>query len=611
VPLPTQPAFPQAPQQRPGTPVNPTATPTVPPSLGQTAPQGCPGANPVPGTGVGAPFPVVTCPDGSVSGNDPSQIANRNDQSGCGWSPSCIAKQAITDWFKDLVESAKEPTFRLLGHTLLATPELDSPTMARPRELSGTSRAIANTCFVLLITIAGILVMCGRALPGGLSPNELLPRIVVAFGAANLSPTLLGYGISLANGLANAFLTAGAKKINPEQAGKVLADGVEASLNTGGTFFILIALIAVALAVCVAFIYVARLALTMVLIAAAPIALMFHALPHTDGLARLWWRGITGLLAIQVCQSLVLVTALRVLFTDTGGAGGAFWGVPTTKKDVVDTLLVICLLWVMIRIPSWVARTIWRPAQPRMLGQLAKSFLIYRTVGAVAGAVGKGARRAAGHGTGRSGRGPTGGGPGSRPGGGPGGGRGGGSGGHGGHGGGSGPGRSPHNPGVHGHRHGPRPGPGPGRAPRRGHRRGRSTHRPTYTAAASRTAIQPRHGPATRQHRPQTGSAGAAAPSGPARTRSAGAASQGTRPTPSASARRARGATRSIQLTPPSPARRTAPPRTPAAARRRPAPRPGPNAPPGMPRRPTPPSQPALRLDPPPRHTHTKHEGDQ
>jgi len=145
------------------------------------------------------------------------------------------------------------------------------------------------------------------------------------------------------------------------------------------------------LALIVAFIYVARLAITMVLIAAAPLALMFHALPMTDGIARLWWRGITGMLAIQVCQSLVLVSALQVLFADTKDEG-PFHGVPTTKQDLIDVLLVICLLWVMIRIPSWVARTIWRSAQPRMLGQLVRSFLVYRTVGAAFSTVGRAVR---------------------------------------------------------------------------------------------------------------------------------------------------------------------------------------------------------------------------
>ncbi len=49
--------------------------------------------------------------------------------------------------------------------------------------------------------------------------------------------------------------------------------------------------------------YVVRVALTIVLIAGAPLALMFHALPQTEGIAYWWWKAFGGCLAIQVGQS--------------------------------------------------------------------------------------------------------------------------------------------------------------------------------------------------------------------------------------------------------------------------------------------------------------------
>lgn len=378
-----------------------------------------------------SPEPSPTAPTGSLN-SPPAQTpgtveprvqapGSSHDNVGtprkkCGFADlACMAGDAVTGWFRDLVESASKPTFAFLSATVLGTPEIDSPEMKRARELWGTSQWIANTCFLLMVTITGILLMAGQSLPGELSPKELLPRLLLAFLASNLSLILIGHGISLANGLAKAFLTAGGNKIDPAQAGTVLGNGVEASINTVGTFFVLVALVAVALALIVAFIYVARLAITMVLIAAAPLALMFHALPMTDGIARLWWRGITGMLAIQVCQSLVLVSALQVLFADTKD-DGPFHGVPTTEQDLIDVLLAICLLWVMIRIPSWVARTIWRSAQPRMLGQLVRSFLVYRTVGAAFGAVGRAVRGGRATHTSKHRGGPGSGGPRSRPG---------------------------------------------------------------------------------------------------------------------------------------------------------------------------------------------------
>ncbi|TMQ89826.1 hypothetical protein ETD83_38135 [Actinomadura soli] len=296
-----------------------------------------------------------------------------------------MAKRAVNGWFSDLVSSAAKPIFETLQQTVLGTPEMDAPQMVRVRELWGVSQTIANTCFVLLITAGGVWLMAGHNLPGAeLTPAQLAVRIIGAFLASNLSLILIGHGISFANGLAGAFLHAGAESTDPSVVADVVAGFVAASLVPGSPFGALVALGVVVLALGVVFVYVVRLALTMVLIAAAPVALMFHALPLTDGLARLWWRGMSGLLAIQVCQALALATAYRLLFTETDDTSDQLVGMPSAN-DLTDLLVAACLLWVLLRIPSWVARTIWRPAQPRMLGGLLRSLIIYRGLGALLG----------------------------------------------------------------------------------------------------------------------------------------------------------------------------------------------------------------------------------
>ncbi|MEO3827366.1 hypothetical protein [Actinomadura sp. B10D3] len=298
------------------------------------------------------------------------------------WDFMCSVSQGITGWFRDLAKSGSESVMSFLAATVMGTPEIDSPEMARAAKLWGSSQTIANTCFVLIITVVGVLLMTGHSLPGELTVKDLLPRVLLAFLSANLSLVLIGYAISFANGLAAAFLSAGEQRIDPDRVGTLMSSSITATINTTGMFPILVTLVALVMAAMVAFIYVMRLAITMVLIAAAPIALMFHALPMTEGIARLWWRGITGMLAIQVCQALVFVTALQVLFTSTGSGDDHLWGIPS-KADLIDLLLLNCLLYLMIRIPSWVARTIWQPAQPRMLTQAARSILMYYTFGAI------------------------------------------------------------------------------------------------------------------------------------------------------------------------------------------------------------------------------------
>jgi hypothetical protein len=61
----------------------------------------------------------------------------------------------------------------------------------------------------------------------------------------------------------------------------------------------LIAVITVLLAAA-AFGLITRFVVLIVLAAAAPLALALHALPQTDGLARLWWQATAGALAVPV-----------------------------------------------------------------------------------------------------------------------------------------------------------------------------------------------------------------------------------------------------------------------------------------------------------------------
>ncbi|TMR34980.1 hypothetical protein [Actinomadura geliboluensis] len=299
-----------------------------------------------------------------------------------------MAKQAVNGWFADLVTGAAKPIFEVLSQTALGTPPLDSPDMARAKDLWGVSQTIANTCYVLLVTVSGVLLIAGHSLPGSeLTPGQLVARLVGAFAASNLSLVLIGYAIVFANGLSGAFLKAGAEAIDPGRVAKAIAGYLVASLIPNQPYTIFIGLGVVVLALCVVFIYIIRIALTMVLIAAAPVALMFHALPVTDGLARLWWRSITGVLAIGVCQALILATAFRLLFSDVdhpgsgSGDSGHFLGLASGTG--IDLLLALCLLWIMVRVPSWAARTIWRAAHPSALTGLIKSLILYRGLGAL------------------------------------------------------------------------------------------------------------------------------------------------------------------------------------------------------------------------------------
>jgi hypothetical protein len=98
-----------------------------------------------------------------------------------------------------------------------------------------------------------------------------------------------------------------------------------------------------------------RLMAVVLLAAAAPLCLALYALPQTAWAARWWWRALTAALAVQVAQGLVLTAAVQVFFTPSG------W-LPWHPAGYLQQVLVtLCLLYVLMRIPFWIARPVLSP----------------------------------------------------------------------------------------------------------------------------------------------------------------------------------------------------------------------------------------------------------
>ncbi|MEU6718649.1 hypothetical protein ABZ897_44905 [Nonomuraea sp. NPDC046802] len=344
----------------------------------------------------------------------------------------CKINQAMNGWFTRLVIEAVNPAFVSVGSVLLSAPP---PMMLeRVRELSGHVQAVANALLVLMVLAGGVIVMAYGSAHTSTTPGEVIPRLVVAVVALNASLTICQYAIELANAMVAALLGDG---VDGQRAGNLIAAKVDGLIkDPKGTALFLVLLIgaAVLMGLLLAFIGLIRITLLLFVIIAAPLALLFHALPQTEGIARLWWRCFFGLLAIQILQALALILAFKLFLTDApatyplapagpelGDAAEATLR-PTVNR-VLDALIVIGVLFVLIKIPGWVAKTIWQQGQPHMLKRLIKAVIVYKTLGAArtlrksrtAAAAGKSAARAGHQHTGRPGRGQGRGGSGANP----------------------------------------------------------------------------------------------------------------------------------------------------------------------------------------------------
>jgi len=312
------------------------------------------------GVQVGPPLPAAPSPPGGEveagDGGDQPFLLNIPGQ----------IKKAIDDWFRGLVKDALNPTMELVGKTVLATPQV--ATQPRVVQLWQIALGIADALLVLFVIAGGVLVMSHETVQTRHALKDILPRVALAALAANASLAVSGQLITIANALSTGLLGAG---VDTSGAADRLSGFVVAAIGSGGIFLIFLGLACAVVAVVLVVLYIVRAALIVLLVCAAPLMLLCHALPQTDGLATLWWRALLAALGVQVAQALVLTAAVRVFLTPDGR--GAL-GLGMTGA-LVDLLVVLCLLWILIRIPFW-AKDLAFSGRPSIAARAAKTYVI-------------------------------------------------------------------------------------------------------------------------------------------------------------------------------------------------------------------------------------------
>lgn len=349
----------------PPAPTPPQTTTATVPVATQTTPA-APAIN-LPGSGiqVGPPLPAD---QGSGGGAPGGQVNVGGGSKPAWWDIPGRVRYGIDEWFSGLVTDALNPMLDLIGKTVLATPSVAG--QAEVGQIRLISLGIADGLLVLFLLAAGALLMTNETLHSRYALKDALPRIVIAAVAANASLSLSGQLISFANAISSGFLAGG---VDPAQASVQLKDFILGAVAGSGIFVILLGLVAVALAVVLLILFIVRATVVLILIAGAPLLLITHALPQTDGLARLWWRGMTAALGVQVAQALVLATAVRVFF-NSGGRQAL--GLSVTG-NLIDLLVCLCLFWILIRIPFW-AKDLAFSGRGTMVGQAARTYVFAR-----------------------------------------------------------------------------------------------------------------------------------------------------------------------------------------------------------------------------------------
>ncbi|MFC8429295.1 hypothetical protein [Streptomyces sp. NPDC057253] len=296
-----------------------------------------------------------------------------------GWIAKGISG-AITGFFKSVISGALNPLLDLLSDTLLTTPSPSS--LPRVGELWTNSWQIALACYASLIAVAGIVVMGHETVQTRHSIKEIAPRIPLAFIAAALSLFLTGKAVDLANALSRAAMSGG---VDADTAGPALRNFVLSAFSSGNSniFLNLVWLVVIGVLVALLLTFVVRVTLTIILVVAAPLALICHVLPQTDGVARWWWRAFGGVLAVQVAQSLALITGARVFLSpgDSGVAG--LFGLD--DSGLVNVLITLALMYIVFKIPFWILGSVRLGHGRSFVGSAVRSYVMYKTFGFLRG----------------------------------------------------------------------------------------------------------------------------------------------------------------------------------------------------------------------------------
>ncbi|WP_037577629.1 hypothetical protein [Phaeacidiphilus oryzae] len=398
------------------------------PAPGATAvPSPSPGPSPNPHP---APEPNKSRP-APPAGGGLAPPASPNPQPG-GSDPFDIPgqiKAAITGFLADLLASSITPILNTVVRLLLAAP--DPTVLPRVRELWDGLRLLACSLYGLLVLAAAVLAMGHGTIQQRYPLRELLPRLAWGMLAANLSLLLTHQAITLANAIAQAVFGDG---ITPDDlAGTLVGLVTNVNSTTAPLYAVALGLIVAALGLALALTLVVRIAVLTVLVVAAPLALACHATPGTEPVARMWWRAFTAVLAIQIMQAIVFLTAVKVTLDP---ANYPLYGEPNAAS-LVNLLVLGACLYLLLKIPAWTRSLITNPihqtlGNPRgslhllrkvALGMLLGPFGVYGLGAQLAGRAGMSGgllgftgRRRAGSGRARGpGRGPQRPGPGGSP----------------------------------------------------------------------------------------------------------------------------------------------------------------------------------------------------
>jgi hypothetical protein len=283
--------------------------------------------------------------------------------------------EAMVAWLAGAVTGALNLLWELLSATVFTTPDVSG--LPQVKTIAGTSLSVANTAYLLAVLVAALVVMTRETVHARYAIGDLAPRLVIGLIAANFALPICSAVIRAGNALTAALTANQVTQASPLASLRTITAGLmSGDLNTVGASAVLLLIIQVLIAAEVATLavqWVIRLGVLVILVGIAPVALALHGLPYTEGAAKLWWRAMLGTVATATAQATTLHIGLWVFLSPQANLPAV--GLPQQPTEVLNLLIVVCLLWTVLKIPGLMSRyvmrqnTSWRRMVPVMLVQ--------------------------------------------------------------------------------------------------------------------------------------------------------------------------------------------------------------------------------------------------
>ena len=281
----------------------------------------------------------------------------------------------VVGWLAERVEGLLGGLVAFLTATVFTSP--DVTVFPQVQLLAGRSALVVSTGFVLAIIAAGAVAMTHGSVQAQYGVRELLPRLVFGFVVSHFGGQLCQLLITTANALTHAMVDQAAA--GPRAAEYVRARIAAASTDpSAGVLAVVIGLLIVVLMYTLLASWIVRIGVLIVLAAIAPVALACYCLPYTQPAAALWWRTLLACLATPVLQAVSFTSGINLLL-DPGGNLPVLIGLPpgTPSMDMFNLFVILCLLWLTVRIPKLMSRWVTRQGgQTSMAGVVLRAVVI-------------------------------------------------------------------------------------------------------------------------------------------------------------------------------------------------------------------------------------------